>query len=826
MKTRRLPLPVLLFLSFILSHNLNAQEVMSQTLAEEPSQANSDSVVLKPFTTIGITQQLETTNRMIIESGKQHLTEEEVAAFSRELDSLFSQVTRFLGDSSTVTLEGLSARELDQISLRAEFYQNQIVGLQDRLSKETKVLESELMLLHGNRQRWQLTLAQEADNQALESRFIRIQSTVQKVDSMLNLLQGDMLVILEMQDNLVDKNTALEDVNSRVKDQKVLLGETIFNRDVPGFFKDLHNLRHPGLARSHLEKFKESVISDIALVKAGYIRAFTLSLLMLITLLALSIWLKKNQARWISESHANLIDLHRTIINSPVASSLFLTALSIRLLVPDLPLTFYATNLILLMVPLVLLMIRIYGGVFKSWIIVLVIVMSTNLLYELSYQPGVLIRIFLMGMSVAGIWLFTWVYIKKPFVELIKNNLIYSTFRGLLLLFLVLQFLSIIANLAGAFRLAEFLSLIPIQITLLAIAIQLTTKLADTILFLILSSNYMDKLNIIREEFRLIYRKGLWLIDFLLLLLFVSYALRILRIRDLIFDWGRGVLADARHIGAIEISLGSILIFVFVIWLSIMISRIISHVLEKDVFTRVSTAKGIPGTVILLLKIALISAGFLLAAGASGMHLTNLSIVLGAFSVGIGFGLQNIFNNMVSGLILAFERPINVGDVIQVGELMGTVRSIGLRSSTVKSFDGAEVIVPNGNLISNEMINWTLSDSNRRMDIRVGVAYASNPELVLSILKEIATGHAGVQQHPAPKAYFIDFGDSALNFRLLAWVQLDNRLEVESEINVLINQKLAEAGIEIPFPQTDLHIRSDDTKPKPASQKPDWSDRN
>ena len=284
---------------------------------------------------------------------------------------------------------------------------------------------------------------------------------------------------------------------------------------------------------------------------------------------------------------------------------------------------------------------------------------------------------------------------------------------------------------------------------------------------------------------------------------------------------GQGVLEDGMNIGAVTISLGSILIFIFVIWLSIMISRIISSIVEKDVFTRVQVGKGVPATIILMLKIVLISGGFFLAAAASGMQLTNLSIVLGAFSVGIGFGLQNIFNNMVSGIILAFERPIKVGDIVQVGELIGTVGSIGLRSSTVKSFDGAEVIVPNGNLISNEMINWTLSDSFRRMDLRVGVKYGTDPDRVLEIMEKIANEHEGVMKMPAPKGYFIEFGDSSLNFRLLAWAHLDNRLEVESEILVQINRKLAEAGIEIPFPQRDLHIRSDATRvPDPGPEKP------
>ncbi len=818
MKFSALFLSVLLFTTLVLPFNSSGQDIFPQSAKEEASQVRPDSVVLQPFPTIGITQEFGATNRLITEAEKKHLSEDVLTSFTSESDSLASHISGFLGDSTTMTLEDVTSRELDQIAQRAQFHINLVEGQQDRLSKEANALESEMMLLQDNLQRWTLTLEQESNNQALESRLTRIQRTIQEVDSLRRLLQQDMMVILEMQDNLADKKTALEEVVSRVKAQQVVLGETLFNRDVPGFFKDLGNLHKSGLVRLHLQEFRESVRTDIALVKSGYMRSMVLSLLMLLALLSLSIWLKNNQVRWISEEHSELSALHRAFINSPVASSLFLGALLIRLLIPDLPETFYAINLVLMMVPMALLMVRIYGSVFRTWILVLLIVTGINLLYELSYHPGVLIRILLMGVSVIGIWLFTWVYIKKPFEGLIKHRLIHKLFRVLLLIFLVQQFLAIIANLIGAFRLAEFFALIPLQITLLAIAIQLTTKLADTILFLFLSGSYMQKLNIVREEFQVIYRKGTWLIDFLLLLLFLSIGLQILRIKDLVFDWGRGVLNNGRHIGAIEITLGSILIFVFVIWLSIMISRIISHVLEKDVFTRVSTAKGVPGTVVLLMKIALISAGFFLAAGASGMQLTNLSIVLGAFSVGIGFGLQNIFNNMVSGLILAFERPINVGDVVQVGELMGTVKAIGLRASTVKSFDGAEVIVPNGNLISNEMINWTLSDANRRMDLRVGVAYGTDPERVLALLEKIAAEHTGVRKKPLPKAYFIEFGDSSLNFRLLAWVKLDNRLEVESEINVLINKKLAEANIEIPFPQTDLHIRSDATKAKPASK--------
>lgn len=285
-------------------------------------------------------------------------------------------------------------------------------------------------------------------------------------------------------------------------------------------------------------------------------------------------------------------------------------------------------------------------------------------------------------------------------------------------------------------------------------------------------------------------------------------------IKEQFFAWGDEVFTTGWKIGAVDITPGSILIFVFVIGLSIILTRIIRHILEKDVFERITLAKGVPSTIILLVKIVLISGGFFLASAAAGMKLTNLSIVLGAFSVGFGFGLQNIFNNMVSGLILAFERPIKVGDTVQVGDLLGDEKSIGLRSSTVRSLDGAEVIVPNGNLISDIMINWTLSDAFRRMDIRVGVKYGTDPEAVIAIMEGVAKAHKMIRKIPPPEAYFVGFGDSSLDFRLLAWSLMENRLEAESDMNVGINKKLAEAGIEIPFPQRDLHVRSDATKGK------------
>jgi len=808
-----------MLLSFFMgSSTISGQGIIPEDAQEETSMTEADSLAQQPFSIVGITRELGATERLISASEDLDLDLETLEGFASDVDSLFVQVEGLLGDTAIYSLENISSRELDQVSQQDQFYMDQVDDLMNRLSRIARELEHQMLQLHVNRQRWELTLEQGKEDVALEARVERIESTVQRIDETRKSLQEDLVFVLEKQDELNEKKTELDELLTRVKEQKAELDETLFKRDVPGFFRDLATLGDRTLLESHWAEFANSFRTDLTLLKSGYLRSMIISLLLLIAGLAFTSWFRKNHSSWIAEEQFKLSELHLVFINSPVASGLFFITLMIRLLIPDLPRTFFALNIVLMMIPMAILMVRVYGRVFRYWVIVLVILTSVNMLYELSYHPGPMLRILLLGLGLAGIWLFAWICKRKPYGNLIKHRFVYRSFRILVITFLVMQALSIIANLAGTFRLAEFFALIPLHITIAAIAIQLASKMGDSILYLALASNYVQKLNVVRDEFQVILRKASWLVNFILLVVFISIALNILRINEPVYAWGRGVLSDGMKIGAVEISLGSILIFIFVIWLSIMITRMISHILEKDVFTRVKAGKGVPSTIILMLKIVLISGGFFLAAAASGMHLTNLSIVLGAFSVGIGFGLQNIFNNMVSGLILAFERPIKVGDVVQVGELIGTVKSIGLRSSTVLSFDGAEVIVPNGNLISNEMINWTLSDSNRRMDLRVGVTYGTDPEKVIGIMEQIAREHEGVRQKPRPKGYFIEFGDSSLNFRLLAWAHLDNRLEVESEINVLINKRLAEAGIEIPFPQRDLHIRSDATKSPPPGR--------
>jgi small-conductance mechanosensitive channel len=186
----------------------------------------------------------------------------------------------------------------------------------------------------------------------------------------------------------------------------------------------------------------------------------------------------------------------------------------------------------------------------------------------------------------------------------------------------------------------------------------------------------------------------------------------------------------------------------------------------------------------------------------------KIAIVLGALSVGIGFGLQTIINNLVSGVILAFERPIQIGDEIQVGENSGTVKEVGIRASKIQAYDGSEIVVPNGDLLSQSLINWTLSDKKRRIELIIGVGYGSDMKLVHSVLEDVLSRER-ILKVPTPKVYMQTFNDSSVDFRVLFWVEsMDIWIDVRAEVMSTIFEKFAENNIEIPFPKRDLYLKS------------------
>jgi small-conductance mechanosensitive channel len=297
--------------------------------------------------------------------------------------------------------------------------------------------------------------------------------------------------------------------------------------------------------------------------------------------------------------------------------------------------------------------------------------------------------------------------------------------------------------------------------------------------------------------------------DVVMGVLLLSAFLKIWRVYDNLEGALKGLLAFGFNLGSQRISVGLVIASVGIIYGAFFVSWIIQKLLMDEVFVRRRVETGVRLSIGRLVHYVLVVVGFSLALLALGFEFTKLTIMVSALGVGIGFGLQSVVNNFVSGLILLFERPVRVGDYIELGGKWAEVKNIGLRATTLQTFDQADVIVPNADLVTNPVTNWTLSNRRVRATVPVGVAYGSDVTLVMEKLLACAKASPKVSNTPASQVLFLKFGENSLDFELRAWVwDAEERLRVISELHQAIDRSFREAKIEIAFPQRDLHLRS------------------
>lgn len=257
------------------------------------------------------------------------------------------------------------------------------------------------------------------------------------------------------------------------------------------------------------------------------------------------------------------------------------------------------------------------------------------------------------------------------------------------------------------------------------------------------------------------------------------------------------------------ITLASILIFLVIFSSFIILSKLFTRLLHSRFLSKLQIDEGTRYNLERITYYTLAVIGAIIALQFIGINLSGLAVIFGLLSVGIGFGLQNITSNFISGLILLFERPIKVGDRVTVGDTEGDVVEINIRSTTIRSLNNISIIVPNSEFVSGRVTNWSHGDKKVRLNINVGVSYKSDLEKVLQCLREVAVENEKVLKKPEPLVYLIEFGDSSWNMQLRCWISdPKTHWEIRSELNCAIVGKFRENGVEIPYPQRDLHLRS------------------
>ncbi len=702
----------------------------------------------------------------------------------------------------------------------------QLAGLLESLEKPDAVLGSHLTSLREALDRiealapvWQETEKQARRAETSATALRRIASTRREIDGARAQLVARRNEVLTLRDRLVDPKTSLD------RSLKEVQGA------IQGNLTNLLSARHPpiwssGVRASILEELKQSWtqqfgerLRSVAQYARDQASVLVFQLALLIAL-AFGLRALRGRAKARAEESYDLREAER-VFEFPTSMAFVLALAFTPRLHPLAPPLFTHLGVMVLVVPIVLIVRRLAPPAMNPFVIGLPVFFVVDQVRYIMQTPAMARMLFLLELLFA-LGFLLWLARPSRFAQVSPEMLRQPIFRVVGVAMRVALFLfavAIAAEAAGLSNLSDLLGNGTLRSAYAALVIFGMLKVAQSLVAYALVLRPLRLLRMVsgrRVQVRRYLDRGLGL---LAVAAWVYATLRVFGVAE----WLRVFLADllgaGLAVGALSISLGDVLVFILVAWLSLALARSVNFVLEEDVFPRMRMPRGVPYAISSLVRYTLILFGFLVALAAAGIELGKLTVVAGGLGVGIGFGLQNVVNNFVSGLILLFERPVQVGDVVQLmsQNLWGEIKRIGIRASVIHTFDGAEVIVPNGQLISEAVTNWTLSDRHRRVEMNVGVEYGTDAQRVIDLLLEVAHNDPSVLENPPPRAFFLGFGDSALTFVLRGWIaDFNDGFTVRSELGVVVQRALAEAGIGVPFPQRDLHLRT--VSPTAASE--------
>ena len=367
-------------------------------------------------------------------------------------------------------------------------------------------------------------------------------------------------------------------------------------------------------------------------------------------------------------------------------------------------------------------------------------------------------------------------------------------------IFLTLLIIAIIANVIGMTSLSNLLMMGVLLSTVLGIVVNLTVKVIASLIVILFKVKKSTNIEALTTMVNATHKRIQPILVWIGLFVWIMFTIKAFDLSNIFFSWVDNLMTTKWEIGETIISLGGILAFIGIFVITILLAKLVATILQDDWMINI-LPRGLASAISLLLRIIIVTAGFYIAVAAVGIDLSKLGFIIGALGVGIGFGLQNVVLNFISGLILAFERPINLGDTIEVDQEFGVVTNIGIRSSTIKSYSGYESIIPNGDLISKKVNNHTLSNRDRRSKIMMKTAPSADPIKVIELFNNIASNHPVIFKAPEPKTYFYGYDlEGNLSFALLFWTTFSDTLKTNSAISLQIYAALKEAGIQAPAP--------------------------
>jgi len=777
----------------------------------QAQEADTTKIEITPISLAEITVAVPQTIYILQEKRDFLLKPNEKTAIINRLDTLTLRLRMLREDERVHKMDVLSFRNLtnlenDWILLNYLLTHEQVLLIEkvQDYEREKNTLDEMLLV-------WKKTMTLAQETSAPPIIVDQILTTVNEIESLQKSLKSDSEFLQEEMVEISGGIIFSNSITGQIKSAQENATKQLLSRRQSPIWKEFSQKTNVKLIREQRSLVDDNM-AGLRDFYQNYAIRIWLNVIAFLIIIVLVFLLFRNLKHNIPEKDLSRGSAIYKILSRPVSSAFLINYVLTFLIFEMLPDSIRLINTIILFVPVLLILSDIITGPARKYIFFPIIAALLVQVHSLGYSDTLISRIFLLLIILFSLLVILSILARKSQREYVISTRFGNYVYGLLWLMLGIMSLSLISVIIGAVLLAEFITYASIRSSALALILYALSVALNSVIISLLHSKRLGGMNLIKQHYNIILKRLFNVVNFISIVIWVIFTLRFFTFWDEIYKGIKSVLTYTLTMGTVNLSLGNILIFIFIVWFTLWISSIIRIIFEEEVAPKVKLKRGVPGAISLIIRISLITMGFLIAIAAAGVEMSKLAILLGALGVGIGFGLQNIFNNLISGIILAFERPLNEGDIIEVGSYKGIVKEIGIRSSTIRTAEGAEVIVPNGNLISNELVNWTLTDPKRRVEVAVGVEYGTNIEQVLQILRDCAHAHSEVLTDPEPLAVFTSFGESSLDFRLLFWIATaeHRRLQIQSDIAVLVNNALEEAGIKIPFPQRDLHVKTVD----------------
>jgi potassium efflux system protein len=720
------------------------------------------------------------------------------------LPGVTSEIDTLTDESQRTLTPGASLDAIRNIEGKWDKIGAQLTAWTGGLTSIGTQIDKDITLLHGWRDNWNATLALANSPAApappeVTQRIVDVLDTIKQTAG---ILQKSRTSILTLQTLVATQMKRVTDATRTAKAAEAAAVSTLWSQDsAPIWNADLRAAAgRDFFTNSHASiGAQEEQLSAYMARQWTKLVYFALILCLFAFALAHTHWrIGKSGAEWMHEDPA----LRRTdrILQSPIATASVLAFLCCPLLFPGAPRLFWAATAVVALAPIVILLRRLVDRHLFPVLNAVVVFYLLGQLRELAAALPILSRAILLMQTLGGALFALWFVRSTRSAE--QGTTSRKTTRAAARLAAVLLLFVFIANSLGYVGLASYLGTGILAASYLAIVLYAATNILKGLAFLALQLWPLASLAMVKRHRALLRRRIGRTISLVALGLWVLRTLNLFALRKSVLDWIWRVFGAQQSLGSLTVSPGDVLGFVLAVWLSVMISRFVRFVLEEEIYDRVHIARGSSYAVTTILRYIILLVGFIVALGVLGVGMDKLTILVGAFGVGIGFGLQNIFNNFFSGIILLFERPVRVGDVIDVGAASGVVMQIGIRASKLRLADNSVLIVPNGQLISDKVTNRDVPSSRAQIDLLVRVALDSDPKRVIDVLLAVAASHALVPKDPAPEVFLKEFGVDALLFDLMCFTSDPaHAMRVQSELGVAAYAALRGAGIEMPRPK-------------------------